>query len=289
MTPVSEWNFFSIIDANDDDPALYPVLSGPEARFPIALEAQDGAQPSYYTATAATVLGTDASGSLVRTVTLPSDLKWEILVTDCRVVVYCVKFDKGGGWGGFGLGGLAIALAANAVSKARAAGRRKGKLLVAQVRYPWLQQALATPKVDWRTANKIRLRVDASPGGAHRYTMLELTLGKQTDPLPICHEIAVRAARYRLTSDASMGQEEREGFEQLARTAVRHPAEPTSARKATWAVYAMPSNYRVNRATAYPKPASGMIPSPAAAPPAMAIPPRPTTPPPVAAPPVAAP
>jgi hypothetical protein len=252
---VSEWNFFSIIDANDDDPALYPVLSGPEAPIPVASEPLDGQRPSYYTATAAQVLGTDSRGALTRSMTLPSDLKWELLVTDSRVVVYCVKFDKGGGWGGFGLGGMAVALAANAVSKARAANRRKGKLLVAQVRYPWLQQALATPKVDWKTANKIRLRVDASAGGDHRYIMLELTLGKQADALAMCHEIAVKAARYRLTHDASMEANEQARFQELAASAVRRPDAPTSGRTPTWATYVMPTNFRVNKATAYPKPA----------------------------------
>ena len=256
---MSEWNFFSIIDANDDDPSLYPVLSGPEAPLPVALEPLDGPRPSYFTATAAQVLGTDARGALTRTVTLPSDLKWELLVTDARVIVYCVKFDKGGGWGGFGLGGLAVALAANAVSKARAASRRKGKLLVAQVRYPWLQQVLATPRVDWRTANKIRLRVDAAAGGTNRYVVLELTLGKQSDALAICHEIAVRAARYRLTHDASMEADERTRFEELAASAVRQPDEPTSGRKPTWAAYVMPSNYRVNQSTAFPKAADEVI------------------------------
>lgn len=252
MTSVADWNFFSIIDATDDDPTLYPVLSAPEAPLPVAVEPLDGPRPSYYTGTAAQVLGTDAHGALRRTVTLPSDLKWEILVTDSRVIVYCVKFDKGGGWGGFGLGGLAIAAAANAVSKAMAASRRKGKLLVAQVRYPWLQQTLATPKVDWKTSGKVRLRVNAAPSGANRFIMLELTVNKQTSALTVCHDIAVRAARYRLANDASMEPEERARFEEIAASPERQPKEPTSGRNPTWAVYAMPTSFRVNRVTALP-------------------------------------
>lgn len=258
MTGVADWNFFSIIDATDDDPALYPILSGPEATLPVALEPLDGPRPSYYTGTAAQVLGTDASGALRRTVTLPSDLKWEILVTDSRVIVYCVKFDKGGGWGGFGLGGLAVAAAANAVSKARAAARRKGKLLVAQVRYPWLQQTLATPKVDWKTTGKVRLRVNAAPSGPDRFVMLELVVSKQTSALAVGHDIAVRAARYRLARDTSMEPEERARIEELAASPERQPHEPTSGRNPTWAVYAMPTSYRVNRATAYPQTPEGV-------------------------------
>lgn len=250
---MTDWNFFGIIDATDDDPTLYPVLSGPEAPLPVALEPLDGPGPSYYTGTAAQVLGTDARGALTRIVTLPSDLKWEILVTDARVIVYCVKFDKGGGWGGLGLGGLAVAAAANAVSKARAAARRKGKLMVAQVRYPWLQQALATPKVDWKTSGKVRLRVNAAPSGANRFIMLELTVSKHLSALTVCHDVAVRAARYRLAHDASMEPGERALFEELAASPERQPQEPTSGRNPTWAVYPVPSSYRVNRVTAFPQ------------------------------------
>lgn len=63
------------------------------------------------------------------------DVQIRLLVTDARVIIYCDKWTKSGGWIGFGAGGMAVALAANAVSKARASSRRKGKLLVGHVRY----------------------------------------------------------------------------------------------------------------------------------------------------------
>ena len=66
------------------------------------------------------------------------DIKAAVRITDSRVTVACSKFAKGGGWTGFGAGGIAVALTANAVSKARASRRRQGKMLVGQVAYPWL-------------------------------------------------------------------------------------------------------------------------------------------------------
>ncbi len=44
-----------------------------------------------------------------------------VVVTDRRTAFLTTQFDKGGGWVGFGVAGLAVAVTANAVSKRRAA------------------------------------------------------------------------------------------------------------------------------------------------------------------------
>lgn len=61
-----------------------------------------------------------------------------LVVTDRRTGFLTTEFDKGGGWAGFGVVGLAVAVTANIVSKYRAAQRRAGKVAIGQVRHEWL-------------------------------------------------------------------------------------------------------------------------------------------------------
>ncbi|MCW2940944.1 MAG: hypothetical protein JWN00_3929 [Actinomycetia bacterium] len=61
-----------------------------------------------------------------------------LVVTDRRTAFLTRRFDTGGGWGGFGLVGLAVATSANAVSKRRAAKRSLGKVAIGQIRHEWL-------------------------------------------------------------------------------------------------------------------------------------------------------
>ncbi|WP_226761814.1 hypothetical protein, partial [Arthrobacter sp. SO3] len=64
--------------------------------------------------------------------TLPDDTV--LVVTDRRIAFLTRDFDKGGGWIGFGPAGLAITVAANAVSKHRAATRSAGLVAIGQLR-----------------------------------------------------------------------------------------------------------------------------------------------------------
>lgn len=61
-----------------------------------------------------------------------------VVITDRRIAFLTTQFDKGGGWIGFGVGGLAVAATANAVSRSRAAKRSAGKIAIGQLRYEWL-------------------------------------------------------------------------------------------------------------------------------------------------------
>jgi len=64
--------------------------------------------------------------------------KVPITVTDRRVVWVDTRYDRGGGWSGFGGAGLVVATVANAASKARARRRSAGKAAIGQIRYEWL-------------------------------------------------------------------------------------------------------------------------------------------------------
>lgn len=69
--------------------------------------------------------------------TLPDNTA--VVVTDRRTAFISCDFDKGGGWVGFGAAGLAISVAANAVSKHRAAKRSAGLVVIGQIRHEWIQ------------------------------------------------------------------------------------------------------------------------------------------------------
>jgi hypothetical protein len=61
-----------------------------------------------------------------------------VVITDRRTAFLTTQFDQGGGWTGFGVAGIAVALTANAVSRSRAAKRSAGKVAIGQVRHEWL-------------------------------------------------------------------------------------------------------------------------------------------------------
>lgn len=69
--------------------------------------------------------------------TLPDDT--EVVVTDRRIAFLTRNFDTGGGWIGFGAAGLAISVAANVVSKRRAAYRSAGLVAIGQLRHEWIE------------------------------------------------------------------------------------------------------------------------------------------------------
>ena len=105
------------------------------------------------------------------------DVAIDVLITDARVALACSKYEKGGGWTGFGLSSIVVATAPNAGSKALAAHRRRGKMLVGQVRYPWLAAAGSSNKTGWLSEERLILSVRIDDGVAR----LWLTLPKSTD------------------------------------------------------------------------------------------------------------
>lgn len=78
-----------------------------------------------------------------------------LIVTNRRTAFFTTHFDKGGGWTGFGVVGLTVAVTANAVSKHKAAKRSAGKVAIGQIRHEWLtritlrrRKAIVTSIVD---------------------------------------------------------------------------------------------------------------------------------------------
>ncbi|WP_284982342.1 hypothetical protein [Arthrobacter sp. efr-133-TYG-118] len=65
-----------------------------------------------------------------------------LIVTDRRIAFLTMDFDKGGGWVGLGAVGLAVALTANAVSKARAKRRSAGLVAIGNIRHEWIESVV---------------------------------------------------------------------------------------------------------------------------------------------------
>jgi Protein of unknown function (DUF2510) len=252
------FNILTIRTAEHEDGSLYPVLGDDKSE--IEIEQLDGKDIKILYANALQVRRVVGS-SLVKEVGI-ADIKATVYITDARVAVACSKYDKGGGWRGASLAVPVLNLA----SKARAASRRKGKMLVGQIRYPWLAQVGFTEKAGFGTLDALRLEVVEKADGVERVVYLDLDFPKGTDTGRLALLISQRSAAYRLRNDPELSPDEREKFEHLVR-GVALRSEPKK-----FAFFKMPTRYFVSSASAYPKkaiatnvPATSLPTKPAAA------------------------
>ena len=193
------YEFFRVIDATHDDPTVYPVLSAPGDPRPFEWELSDGRSPLEFSTKRMTI--SEYTGNGWTQTKGFTDLTFTVCITDARVVVYCEKFEKGGGWRGFGLGGLAVAAMANAVSHARAAARRKGKVLVTQVRYPWIAQ-VAAPADKHGRQRALRIVVNSGTDDAPVIRALDLGINERSEPAKWAASLARLAADKRCATVA---------------------------------------------------------------------------------------
>jgi hypothetical protein len=125
-------------------------------------------------------------------------VKIDLFVTDARFALACSSYDKGGGHNFLGGGGaLALDVAFNSVSKIRAKIRSRGKMLVGQVRYPWLRRVGSSPKTGFGSHEKLYFETSVKGGGTMTLT---LYLPNNVSAARIAAEVARRAARYRLAA-----------------------------------------------------------------------------------------
>lgn len=135
------------------------------------------------------------------------DIRGKVTLTDGRVTFACSKYDKGGGW----FGGV-TAIALNAGSKALAARRRRGKMLVAHLRYPWITAVYAQNKNGFLSSERLRI-VFVNDGARMQ---LDFELPKDVDATSVATELIRRAAAFRLQHDPELEDEEREQLLALA-------------------------------------------------------------------------
>lgn len=238
------YNVFAIVSGEDvGDDRMYPELSPADHRYPVMMYAPD-TNPASFVAKGFRV--TRHSGDRKNEVLKLADVRIDVYLTGDRVIFHCDKYDKGGGWSGWGGAGIAVAVVANGVSKARAAMRRRGKALVGQVRYPWLQSVGGSPKLGFGDVDQLRFIMR---DGNDDWIWVDVSFAKGTPVIAMARDIAQRAARHRLENDPNLGEEERQHLIALTNAPDLMPE------KGKFSHYKMPTYYRTVATTArYPEP-----------------------------------
>jgi hypothetical protein len=192
--PAGGYTLLTIRTGEEDDGRFYPLLGDNPL---IEREPSDGARADQ-------LIGVNLTAKVAggaKNIAQARKIKAVVLVTDARVAVACEKYDKGGGWVGFGLGGIAVSLTANVVSKTRARRRSRGKVLVGQVRYPWLAWIGYSSHPVLR-AQTLRMVVAVPSDRGMTSMLLDVGLPMSVNAASLTLSIAQQAARYQLQHNA---------------------------------------------------------------------------------------
>ena len=193
MNTTMTFSVLAVRTGEEAESELYPEPS--DLSDTVEGEAGDGTQPSLHEAIGLALVSF-ASGR-PKQVAQFTDLSATCVVTDCRVTVACSKYDKGSKRTGFGVSSMAIAVTANAVSKARAKRRSKGRMLVGHVRHQWLGQIEATDRSGLFGKNRLDLFLGDPTTTEAELLVLSVILGKRESASSMAADIARRAARYK--------------------------------------------------------------------------------------------
>ena len=241
------FSLVAIRDGTDTDGRIWPVMASESGGMLIEREDLDGDEIVTLPVTAAAVC--EVTGDGLRQLVEVSNVSASLYITGQRVAFACTRFDKGGGWAGFGGAGLASALTANAVSMVRAAARRRGKIMAAQLRYPWLKSVSAHPQTSWRDSEQLRLGF-ATKGSEREWRpyVWDITLAPRAgSSMDAARDIICRAAAFRLAHWPVLLADQQA---ELAELAQADPLEPPPPGK--FAGYAMPIYSAVRASTAFP-------------------------------------
>jgi hypothetical protein len=212
---------------------LLPVpLSG---KNEVALEPRDGSDPQRVLVQG--ILLERDNVNVLKVV----DIGATAWITDARFAVVCSAYSKGGGW----VGDPVTMGVLNAVSKARASSRGRGKSLVGQVRYPWIARVGSTPKSGW--GSEERLAVDCTEANGSQWR-LSLRLPNHANASYFAALIARRSAAYRLVCSEDLDPDERQSLEDLV-DAVPIQPKPTSAKNEAY-FHEFPTHWNISEKSA---------------------------------------
>jgi hypothetical protein len=229
------YDVLAVFENGEENYPLYPSLNNDIVIVP---EAGDG--PLGQALRVTKVIVRRKVGNGYKKVTETKDIAFDVWVTDSRVILYCKKFEKGGGWVGFGLGGLAVAAVANSVSMAVAASRRKGKALVGNVRYPWISSVMFAPRNGFGTEEQLRLCFVDGTDSSRPDCDVTLYLARGSDSNRIARTIVDRIIAARYASGEEMDADELARFEALRSSGLASPPQ-----KGSLAPYKIPTSWNV--------------------------------------------
>lgn len=236
---------FTAREYEDRSPTImYPHADAASAS--ILLNSDDGSRVKRATATSVELVH---QGKSKRHTQFRLDaIKAEIVVTDSRVAFAIPKYDKGGGWTG---GATAIAI--NAVSKARASIRSRGKCLVGHLHYPWLLavgHGAAFSLLGKRKHDQLRLGYTTRVNQSKINVWLELDLPRDVSGHSLATEIMVRTVRHRLANNQRLSDEDRAKLESRVEEGL-----PSTVAQGTWTQVVLPGSFVALESTAtYPEP-----------------------------------
>jgi len=210
------YNILGVRDGDAAEDALYPA-PGQQADS-VELRKDDG-QPLPPLKVSELVVREIPPGGNPKRLLRLQDLTAAVRTTDWRITVACSKYDKGGGWSPWTLGAVPVALAANAVSKARASRRRQGKMLVGQVPYRSLVSVGYKPRSTPIGHDQLRLGTFDPTVKAFRGLLLDLSLPRGQSGADVARGIAAFAAGRRLDSGERLDETIRKHL-----TKLRNPA-----------------------------------------------------------------
>jgi hypothetical protein len=231
------YDVLAVFENGEENYPLYPSLNNDIVIVP---EAGDG--PLGQALRVTKVIVRRKVGNGYKKVTETKDIAFDVWVTDSRVILYCKKFEKGGGWVGFGLGGLAVAAVANSVSMAVAASRRKGKALVGNVRYPWISSVMFAPRNGFGTEEQLRLCFVDGTDSSRPDCDVTLYLARGSDSNRIARTIVDRIIAARYASGEEMDADELARFEALRSSGLASPPQ-----KGSLAPYKIPTSWECAR------------------------------------------
>jgi hypothetical protein len=209
------WSVLTVVGPDTPPHPFVPVPG--EQPDTVVLEPSDGPNGQYVLATSLWVYAIRGPGQRNLHLAHVSDVKAQLLITDQRVAVACSKYEKGGGWAP--LGGVAsgaIALTANAVSKARASSRRRGKMLVGHVRYPWVGCVGFKERTGLMGMEQVRIGLINPVGGESNALFLDVGLPKNLSSKEVARAITQRVAKYQLADTENVDPANRSRLEILA-------------------------------------------------------------------------
>ncbi len=208
---MSGYDILSVRTGEEPETELYPV---PAEQPDTVRLMQDENVIATATATEL-VVHEPAGGERLTRVVKVRDVRATVFVTSDRVVVACSKYDKGSSATPFGLGAVPLAVGLTAVSKVRAARRRRGKMLVGHLHYAQLVSVGFTERAGIGTQNRVRLAAFDPTTKLPRLLMLDLTLSKVDPGRAIAECVVSSAADHRLEHDAGLSESQKQELRAL--------------------------------------------------------------------------